>query len=257
MEKIQFSYSYDQAVARIRLNDGKGNILDQVMMAELQELLDTIRENKGLKLILFEGAGKHFSFGASVEEHQKEAAHQMLTSFHRLFYTLIDLGIPAVCKVSGQCLGGGMELALACNFIFADRTAKFGQPEIALGVFPPPASVILPLKIGLAPAEDLLLTGKIITAQEAFELKIVNEVFDDRETLDRSVGEWIEKHILPKSASSLRYAVKAVRNSYNETLKTKLAELQDLYVDELMETADANEGIQSFLEKRSPVWSNA
>ncbi len=120
-------------------------------------LLNSFKNNNDIKLITFEGAGKHFSFGASVEEHTKENAPEMLQKFHQIFYTITDLAIPTLAKISGQCLGGGLELALVCNFLFADKSAKLGQPEIILGVFPPPASIILPLKIGNAKAEELII----------------------------------------------------------------------------------------------------
>lgn len=256
MEKIKLSYLYDNSVAKILLDDGKGNILDHVMMEEVMQVLNDFKENANLKLILFEGAGKHFSFGASVEEHQKEFAETMLRSFHQLFYTLRDLSVPTLAVVSGQCLGGGMELAIMCNFIFADSTAKFGQPEVVLGVFPPPASVILQEKIGLARTENLLLTGKTISAAEAASAGLVNEVFDDKAALESGVNRFIVTHILPKSAASLRFAVKAVRMKFNHVLSNFLPQLESLYVKQLMQTHDANEGINSFLEKRKPVWIN-
>jgi cyclohexa-1,5-dienecarbonyl-CoA hydratase len=226
------------------------------MMNELQYILDSFTKKDHLKLIVFEGGGENFSFGASVEEHKKEHAGLMLRVFHQLFYSLRDLSIPTAAKVSGQCLGGGLELALMCNFIFADKTAKLGQPEVTLGVFPPPASILLPEKIGHARAEELLITGKSISAEEARTMGLVNEIFDDRDSMDKGVEAWLEKYILPKSASSLRYAVKAVRIKLNHTLSSLLPQLESVYVTQLMETEDANEGIRSYLEKRKPVWKN-
>ncbi len=256
MQKIKLSFTNDNSVARILLDDGKGNVLDHIMMEELQSVLDSFKDKNELKLIVFEGAGKHFSFGASVDEHKKEFAGAMLRGFHQLFYSLMELSIPTAAVISGQCLGGGMELAIMCNFLFADKTARLGQPEIILGVFPPPASVILPEKIGLARAEDLLLSGKTITADEAKNIGLLNEVFEDKLSLNAGVEEWIEKNILPKSASSLRYAVKAVRVRFNHVITNFLPQLESNYVKQLMETHDANEGINSFLEKRKPVWEN-
>ena len=256
MEKIKVSYLNNNSVAQIILDDGKGNVLDHIMMDELQQLLSSFKEKKEIKLITFEGAGKHFSFGASVEEHQKDMAAAMLRSFHQLFYTLRDLAIPTLAKISGQCLGGGLELALMCNFMFADKSARLGQPEIVLGVFPPPASVILPEKIGLARAEELLLTGKAITADEAKVFGLLNEVFDDKSKLDEGVLSFIEKYIVPRSASSLRFGVKASRAKFNHVLGNFLPMLEQMYVNSLMNTKDANEGITSFLEKRKPVWQD-
>ena len=166
----------------------------------------------------------------------------------------MDLAIPTAAIVSGQCLGGGMELAIMCDFMFADKTAKLGQPEIMLGVFPPPASIILAEKIGLVKAEELLLTGKTISAEEAKKIGLLNEVYEDRVTMDAEIEKWVETNIVSKSASSLRFAVRSVRVKFNHVLSNFLPQLESHYVKQLMETHDANEGINSFLEKRKPVW---
>ncbi len=256
MQKVKVEFKYDNSVARIILDDGKANILDKIMMSELVELLSSFKSNKDLKLITFEGAGKNFSFGASVEEHKKELAAEMLDGFHEIFFTIIDLNIPTMAIISGQCLGGGFELPLVCNFIFADKTAKIGQPEIVLGVFAPPASSMLPLKIGNAKSDELLITGKILSADEGKAIGLINEVFEDKETMHTAIDEWIKKNILGKSASSLRYATKAARTSFNFFMRKNLPYFKDMFVNELMETEDANEGINSFMEKRKPNWKN-
>lgn len=256
MNKIKIEYLYENTVARVILDDGKGNVLDGIMMSELIEALTSFKTKNDIKLITFEGAGKNFSYGASVEEHTKDKAAAMLESFHKIFYTIIELHIPAMAKISGQCLGGGFELPLVCNFIFADKTAKIGQPEIILGVFAPPASTILPLKIGNAKADELLITGKIISGEEAKQLGLVNELYEDKDSLEAGVDEWIKKQILPKSASSLKYATKAARASFDYFMMKNLPAFTDLFVKGLMETHDANEGINAFMEKRKPVWKN-
>lgn len=256
-KKIRIEYPHGGAVAHIFLDDGKGNIIDHVMMEEIQAALDSFGAMPHIKLILFEGAGKHFSFGASVEEHKKDSATAMLKSFHSLFFTIGKLNIPCACKLSGQCLGGGFELAMVCHFMFADKTVKLGQPEIMLGVFPPPASVILPEKIGLAKAEDILLTGRIILADEAQNIGLLTTVYPDRNAMNSGVEEWIKLNILPKSASSLRFAVRASRAKFNHVLSNFLPQLENLYTSGLMETHDANEGINSFLEKRTANWKNS
>ena len=256
MNKTEIIFTRDEQVAEIILNDGKGNVIDHLMMAELTGHLEKLSKHRNLKLIIFCGKGKHFSFGASVEEHKREYAAAMLREFHQLFYTLMDISVPLLAKVSGQCLGGGMELALMCNFIFADRTSKFSQPEITLGVFPPPASLLLPEKIGLARAEELLITGKSITGEEAREIGLVNRLYETRELMDEGIEMWIDENIIPKSASSLRMAVKASRIKFNHVMSNFLPALEKMYLKELMVTHDANEGINSFLEKREPVWQN-
>jgi cyclohexa-1,5-dienecarbonyl-CoA hydratase len=256
MEKIKLNHTHDNSVAEIILNNPKANVLDRIMLSELSNLFKTLRSEKDIKLITFEGAGDHFSFGASVEEHQKENAAEMLKAFHQIFYDLIDLSIPTLARISGHCLGGGCELALMCNFLFADQSAKLGQPEIVLGVFPPPASLLLPLKIGYAKAEELIVTGKMISAQEATDMGLVNAVFENKDALAGGVNEFIEQHILAKSAASLRFAVKAARLQFNDTIFSELPRLEKIYLEELMVTHDANEGIQAFLQKRKPKWLN-
>ncbi|MFH1937287.1 MAG: enoyl-CoA hydratase-related protein [Bacteroidota bacterium] len=256
MKKIKVEYLYENTVARVVLDDGKANILDGIMMGEITEFLVSLKNKNDIKLVTFEGAGNNFSYGASVAEHTKEKAAEMLEGFHQMFFALIDLHVPTLAKLSGQCLGGGFELPLACNFIFADKSARIGQPEIILGVFAPPASVMLPLKVGNARADELLITGKIISADEAKSMGLVNEVFEDKEAMDTATDEWIRKNILGKSASSLRYATRAARASFDFFMLKYLPQFADMYVKELMETQDANEGINAFLEKRKPVWKN-
>jgi cyclohexa-1,5-dienecarbonyl-CoA hydratase len=255
-DKVTFESLHDGQVVRLTLSAPKANVLDSEMMAGLHVLLADLKKREELKLLQFTGAGDHFSFGASVQEHVRERAPEMLRQFHGLFRALIELAVPTAALVSGQCLGGGLELALMCNFLFLDRSAKLGQPEINLGVFAPPASLILPLKIGQQKADEVLLTGRILTAEEAEVMGLVSALFPDREALVRGVDEWLVKNILPKSAASLRFAVRAARLRFNELLSAKLREIESLYVDGLMATHDANEGIASFLERRKPAWKN-
>jgi cyclohexa-1,5-dienecarbonyl-CoA hydratase len=256
MKKLKLEFSHEGAVANVILDDGKGNVLDNIMMLEMLELFKEFKSNKDIKLITFQGEGKNFSFGASVPEHTKEFAEMMIKTFHKIFTGIVELGIPTLAKISGKCLGGGMELALVCNFIFADKTAVLAQPEIILGVFPPPASIMLPLKIGNARAEEILLTGRNVNAEEGEKIGLLNKVFEDRESMNLGVDEWINDNIIPKSASSLKFAVKSARTTFNYIMGNKLPMLEYMYVNQLMETKDANEGINSFLEKRRPVWEN-
>ena len=255
-EKILIQPMHDGQVVSLALNAPKANVLDAEMMTALQSALDDLGKQPDLKLIQITGAGDHFCFGASVGEHVKEKAPDMLKQFHNLFYTMADIAIPSAAVISGQCLGGGLELALMCNFMFVDRSANLGQPEIQLGVFAPPASLILPMKLGQSRADDLLLTGRAISGAEAKEIGLAAEVYDDRESMIAGVEAWVKKQILPKSAASLRFAVKAARMEFNITLKDKLRKQEQLYLEGLMATQDANEGIQSFLERRKPEWRN-
>lgn len=224
----------------------------------MDELDDYLKNaGTGVKLIQFMGSGSHFSFGASVEEHTKEKAPRMLKQFHGLFKRLISLSVPSMALVSGQCLGGGLELALMCNFIMLDKTARLGQPEINLGVFAPPASLILPLKIGQTSADKILLSGQIMSPEQFSELGLVLEIFEDRDSMLKGAEKWIRINILKKSASSLRFAVRAARIEFNAVLNRRLDELAQIYENELMATADANEGLRAFLEKRTPKWQDS
>ncbi len=247
---------FDNAVIKIVLNAPKGNVLEAAMLREILHALQGPCANKDVKLIVFEGEGKHFSFGASVPEHTKDRAAMMLNAFHAVFYQLARMATPTMAVVRGQCLGGGMELALACNFIVADSTAMFGQPEIVLGVLPPPASVMLPKKVGQALADDMVLTGRSIDAAEAHARGLVNLLADQGQDAWEAAAAWIEKYILPKSAASLRIANSAVRKDFFRGIWEDLPRMEGIYLKELMETHDANEGINAFIEKRKPVWKN-
>lgn len=256
MEKIICEKLYDNQVWKIILNDPKGNVIDLAMLKDLREILDEVSREKQCKLLVFQGAGKHFSFGVSVEEHTVELAPKMLADFNGLFLTLSDLAIPVCSLISGQCLGGGLEVAAFAHFIFADESARMGQPEINLSVFAPPASAMLPLKIGQAYADDLLLTGRSINAHEARRMGLVYEVYADKETMEEKVNEWIERHIIPKSAIALKIATKIARKRFSDRLREDLKAFESVYLNELMKTSDAQEGLNSFMEGRKPVWKD-
>jgi cyclohexa-1,5-dienecarbonyl-CoA hydratase len=247
---------YEGAVVKIVLNSPKANILEAAMLAEISVALEGVAADKDVKLVVFEGSGKHFSFGASVQEHTKANAAMMLKAFHKVFYQLVAMAVPTMAVVRGQCLGGGMELALFCNFIIADKTAMFGQPEIVLGVLPPPASVMLPRKVGQSHADDLVLTGRSVGAEDAARIGLVNLLTDEGQDAWDAASAWIQTHIIPKSAQSLRIANQAVRRDFFRRILEDLPRMEALYLKDLMESHDPNEGITAFLEKRKPVWTN-
>ena len=238
------------AMLRITLNSPKGNVLAGAMIAAIDAALDA-HVGPGTKLVVFEGAGKHFSFGASVEEHQRERARGMLESFHALFRKLGKLAIPTCAIVRGQCLGGGLELASFCSFVIATPDAKLGQPEVRLAVFPPMGSIVLPWRLGGAHALDLCVSGRTVTATDAKRMGLVNEVAEDPEAWLSAL--WAEA-FAGASASSLRFAERAARRDLLVRLERDLPELERMYLDELMNTHDANEGIAAFLERRAPTW---
>ncbi len=254
-QNIVIDESYAGQVAIITLSAPPANILSADMMAEISDFFEADKHNKLRKLIIFKGAGDSFCFGASVEEHTAERVHDMLPGFHKMIGTILSHPVATLAQVSGYCLGGGFELALACSFIFADETAKFAVPEIQLGVFPPVAASLLPALGGGTITNEMLLTGKKLSSDSLDSLGIVTEVSAHGELQD-NINAYIEKRLIPNSASSLRFAHQAARlslvNHYNETIPV----LEKMYLDGLMITDDANEGINAFIEKRKPKWVN-
>jgi len=237
---------------RVVLGGSKGNILDAVLMRALSAVLTEAAANAHVKALCLEGQGAHFSFGASVPEHLPATVEGMLAQFHGLLLTLVDASVVVLAAVRGQCLGGAMELVTLCHRIFASADAKFGQPEIVLGVFAPAASVLLADRVGRGSAEDLCLSGRSISAGEAFRIGLVDEIADG-DPAD-AAATYARTHLLPRSASSLRMAVRALRVGLRAKLVRELPEVERIYLTQLMATDDAVEGLQSFLEKRAPVW---
>lgn len=237
---------------RLVLARPKANILDGRMAEALTSAFTRAKEDAAVKVILLEGEGDHFSFGASVQEHLPDQYEAMLRTFHGLFRAMIDASVPTLAAVRGQCLGGGLELAAFCNRVFAAKDARLGQPEIVLGVFAPVASLILAERVGRGSAEDLLLSGRAIDADEAHRMGLVDRIADDPSL---AALAYARTHLLPRSASSLRFAVRAARAEFSPRLLATLDRLEILY-RELMRTADATEGLNAFLEKRPPRWGN-
>jgi cyclohexa-1,5-dienecarbonyl-CoA hydratase len=239
---------------RLRLSRPKANIIDAPMITALRAALGAYRASAGLRGMLLDAEGPHFSFGASVEEHLPDQCAGMLAALHDLISEMFEWPAPILVAVQGQCLGGGLELACAGSLIFAASDAKLGQPEIKLGVFAPAASCLLPARIGQAAAEDLLLSGRSIDAQEALALGLATSTADDAQAA--ALG-WFDRHLADKSASSLALALTAARAARATELRHRLREVEALYLDRLMKTRDANEGLKAFLAKRAPKWEHA
>ncbi len=242
------------AVWRVTLGGSKGNVIDSALTQALAAVFQEAGRDPAVKALLLEGEGRHFSFGASVQEHLPGQVAGMLRRFHDLLLGLLDSSVVTLAAVRGQCLGGGLELVMLCQRVFAARDARLGQPEIALGVFAPVGSLVLPERVGRRHAEDLCLSGRSVTAEEALAMGLVDELCDDP---GEAALAYARQHLLTRSASSLRFAVRALRSGLRARLSTELAALERLYLDELMSSADAEEGLRAFLDKRSPAWKNA
>jgi cyclohexa-1,5-dienecarbonyl-CoA hydratase len=243
----------DGALLRLTLARPKANLVDAAMIAALSEAFASHRERSGLRGVLLASQGPHFSFGASVEEHLPDGCAAMLRSLHALIGAMLDYPVPILTVVRGQCLGGGLEVALAGGPIFAGRDAQFGQPEMKLGVFAPAASVLLPWRVNQPAAEDLLLSGRTIGADIAHAIGLVQSVDDDPE---RAALAYFDAHLASKSAASLSLALTAARGARVRAARERLADVERLYLDQLMATHDANEGLAAFLAKRQPKWEH-
>jgi cyclohexa-1,5-dienecarbonyl-CoA hydratase len=243
----------DGALLRLRLARPKANIVDAVMIAALDAAFTAHAGNAGLRAVLVDHEGPHFSFGASVEEHLPAQCAAMLRGLHALLARMLDWPKPILMAVKGQCLGGGLEFAAAGHLMFVAPDAQLGQPEMKLAVFAPAASCLLPARIGQARAEDLLYSGRSIDAATALAWGLANAIAEDPAA---AAVEYFDQHLAGKSASSLAYAVRAAREPFAALAKRRLAEVEQLYLEGLMKTHDALEGLQSFLGKRQPKWEH-
>lgn len=242
------------ALLRLTLDAPPGNILDRRMLGALMDALDAQGRAATIRAITIETSGRNFSYGASVAEHRPDQAAALLGEFHGLFKLLIELAKPTIAVVRGRCLGAGMELATFCHFVFAAPDAEFAQPEIQLGVIAPVASLVLPLRFGQALADDLCITGRTVGANEAQQTGLVRAVADDPAA---AAIAFFREHLAARSGAALPIAVRAVRDGFHRTFLERIDALERLYLDELMATKDAVEGIESFLAKRPPHWVHA
>jgi cyclohexa-1,5-dienecarbonyl-CoA hydratase len=243
----------DGRLLRLRLDRPKANIVDAAMIAALQGALDEHLGRAQLAAVLLDAEGPHFSFGASVQEHLPASCAAMLQGLHRLVLRIAAAPVPVLVAVQGQCLGGGLEVALACHQMFVASDAALGQPEMQLGVFAPAASCLLPEAIGPQRALDLLISGRSISGAQAAAWGLAT----DAGTAPRDAAlQYFNQHLAGKSAAALRYALRAARADSVGRLRTRLAEVERLYLEELMKTHDAVEGLEAFLAKRAPRWEH-
>lgn len=238
---------------RLRLDRPKSNIIDAEMIAALDAALGEHLDNSGLAAVLLDATGPHFSFGASVQEHLPGQCAEMLGALHALVRRMVQSPVPILVAIRGQCLGGGLEVAASGQMLFVAPDASLGQPEMQLGVFAPAASCLLPERVGQSRAEDLLFSGRSVTGEEAGRIGLADQVANDPEA---AALEYFDTHLAAKSASSLRLAVRAARVGFADRVIAKLAVVETLYLEELMSTRDAVEGLEAFIAKRPARWEN-
>ena len=247
-------FKIDDRVARLTFARPPVNIFNIAMMREINDALTQCAHQRELVVIVFDAAAdcRAFSAGVAVEEHVEETIFQMLDSFHAIFRNIEQIARPTIAVVDGAALGGGCELVAACDIAICSDRARFGQPEIKLGVFPPVAAVLLPLAIGDKRARELILTGELIDATEAARLGLVNYILPGNE-LEQKTLELIAG-FRNLSAAALEHAKRAIDFGRGRSFDSVLKEIEDMYLHELMKTHDAREGINAFIEKRKPEW---
>jgi cyclohexa-1,5-dienecarbonyl-CoA hydratase len=252
---LRVSTSDEGCRASITLEAGRGNVITDSLIGMIDAALDELAPRRNLKLLAIDAAAPDFSFGASIPEHAPGEIDRVLPRAHALIEKLLAFPAPTAALVRGRCLGGGFEIALACDFIFAEQGATFGLPEIALGVFPPAASALLPVRVGAARATAAILTGAASPAAEWQQAGLVASVSAPGE-LASDVDRWFAANFADRSAEALRHAAAAARRHVRQAVGTLLPQLERLYLDTLMQTSDAREGIAAFLEKRQPRWTD-
>ena len=251
---VRVQHLCEGRVAQVTLDLGKGNVIDMACIAAMREIFRNLASEESLCAVILDAAGKDFSFGASVEEHAPGKVEQMLPALHELAREVLNTNVFLVAAIQGRCLGGGLEVALLADRLIATADASLAQPEVSLGVFAPLASALLPHKIGPANAADLLVSGRTLNGEEALAQGLVQGLAGEP---TQAAIAWCEKHLVSKSAVGLRYAVTAARQDWRSQALETLAELEEAYLGPLQQTADAQEGIAAFLERRRPAWKDA
>ncbi len=247
--------THDGAVRVITLDSHPGNVLDGELCRALTREVGVAAADREAKLLVVRASGKHFSFGASVEEHLPEQAPGMLAAMGDAVRILAGFPYPTIALVQGRCLGGGLEVALACGQIVAEEGAIFAAAEIRLGVFAPAATAFLQSGVPRAVAEDILLSGRDFNATEALRYGLVSQVVDNGQ-LDETLQSLVEAHYLSRSAASLRVATATLRGAWSDAFNDRLATQERTYLDDLLSLHDGSEGIRAFIEKRNPEWKN-
>lgn len=237
---------------RITLDRPPVNVLNIPMMRELGTVLKAVEADETAAVVIITGQGRAFCAGVDVADHTANRVHEMLDVFHGAIKRIMQLPMPVIAGVNGAALGGGLELALACDLVVAAETAKLGQPEIQLAVFPPVAAALMPRLIGRQHALDLILTGRTITADEGERLGLVNRAVP-AEQFEGVLDELVSR-LAGLSRPVLRMTKRVIRDGMGRDVEAALDHAEAVYLDALMELEDPHEGLAAFTEKRSPEW---
>jgi len=244
----------DGSVARMTLNRPEHNLLHEPMLRELAEGIDVVGQRDDIKLIVLDSACKVFCGGIEVGEYTSQRVFQMLDAFHSAFRGILETAKPVVCVVNGPAIGGGAELAAFGDMVIATPKARFAQPEISIGVFPPLASTVLPYLVGPKKALELVLTGEPVTAERALEMGLVNRLVAEAD-LEKTVSDLVAR-ITSHSGPVLTMAKKAILSGMGLSLKDGLKQSMNIFLNELYRLEDSQEGLHALVEKRKPNWKN-
>jgi cyclohexa-1,5-dienecarbonyl-CoA hydratase len=245
----------DGAWRRIVMNAPRGNLLSLDMVGELRSAISRVNREPRLRWLTIEGAGADFSFGAKIQEHLPDDMRAVLPETHALVRQLLAFPAPTAALVDGRCLGGGFELALACDDVIATESAVFGLPEIRLAAFPPAAAALLPLRVGASRATRAIVTGQLLEAAYWHDAGLVSLVAAQA-TLLEAAGSWFDAHLAPSSAVALSHAALAARATLSAQALPALDLAEARYLREVLTTADAEEGVRAWMEKRTPQWKD-
>ena len=244
----------DANVARMTLNRPEHNLLNEAMLREIADGISFAGDRDDIKLIVLDSACKVFSGGIDIGEYTSQRVFQMIDAFHAAFSSMLEIGKPVVCVVNGPAIGGGAELAAFGDLVIATPKAKFAQPEITIGIFPPLASTILPYLVGPKKALELVLTGDAVTAEQAHELGMVNRLVPEAQ-LEKTVRDLVDR-ISGHSGPVLTMAKRAILGGMGMSLRDGLKHSMNIFLNELYRLEDSQEGLHAMVEKRKPNWKN-
>jgi cyclohexa-1,5-dienecarbonyl-CoA hydratase len=244
----------ERGLARVELDRPPLNVIDLEAAAEIAAAIEAATRRDDVAVLALSGRGRAFCAGVDVRDHLPDRGEAMLKTFHRACLALIESLCPTVAIVQGAALGGGCELTLCCDLVIASERATFGQPEIKLGVFPPLAAVALPRMIPAHHASELLLTGRMVNAAEAARMGLVNRVVPEAELA--AVAQETLAGLLALSPTSLHLTRQAMLRARVRPTADEIAGAERFYVEHLMHTPDAVEGLRAFMEKRAPAWQS-